>query len=74
MRKNIPSVSVAYARNGASLADTSGWEHRGALSAGAGDASNKADVGQVGAFSLRFDGQDDAVTVSGFVSCCDVRS
>lgn len=56
---------TAYARDGASLADTSGWEHRGALSAGAGDASNKADVGQVGAFSLRFDGQDDAVTVAG---------
>nr|HRC86173.1 aldehyde dehydrogenase family protein [Thermoanaerobaculia bacterium] len=35
------------------------------LSAGAGDTANKADAGKVGAYSLRFDGQDDAVSVAG---------
>ncbi|MFN8497212.1 MAG: LamG-like jellyroll fold domain-containing protein [Anaerolineae bacterium] len=54
-----------YARNAASLADDSGWEHRATLSAGAGDTANKADAGKVGAYSLRFDGQDDAVSVAG---------
>ncbi|MFN8471119.1 MAG: LamG-like jellyroll fold domain-containing protein [Anaerolineae bacterium] len=54
-----------YARNGASLVDDSGWEHRGALNAGAGDTANKADIGKVGAYSVQFDGQDDAVSVQG---------
>ncbi|MEJ5309992.1 MAG: LamG-like jellyroll fold domain-containing protein [Anaerolineae bacterium] len=53
----------AWAVNGATPEDTSGWAHQAVLNSGAGDALNKAVPGAVGPRALHFDGVDDYVSV-----------
>ena len=53
----------SWMANGASLADSSGWQSAGTLNAGAGDTANKATPGGVGKYALSFDGTDDSVAL-----------
>ncbi len=53
----------AWAVNGATPEDASGWAHQAVLNSGAGDGLNKAVPGAVGPRALHFDGVDDYVSV-----------
>jgi hypothetical protein len=56
----------SWATDGDRVSDASGWDHHGTLRTGAGDADNKATVGQVGSYALSFDGANDAVEIDDF--------
>ncbi|HQJ10240.1 MAG TPA: tandem-95 repeat protein [Anaerolineae bacterium] len=56
------TLDEAWAADGVTLADASGWEHDGVLYTGADDM-NKATAGAVGDSSLYLDGVDDYVAV-----------
>ncbi len=58
----MPFEAPAVA-DGATVSDASGWGHEGAFIAGSTDGTDKAATGQVGEYSLRFDGADDYVAV-----------
>jgi len=61
-------MDEVWAVGGTILPDSSGWTHDGILHTGAGDATNKAQPGQVGAYALDLDGADDYVSVEPHVS------
>ncbi|MBN1887593.1 MAG: tandem-95 repeat protein, partial [Thermoflexales bacterium] len=56
------TLDEAWAANGTTLPDASGWGHAGTLHTGA-DNTNKAGPGAVGGYGLQFDGVDDYVSI-----------
>jgi subtilisin-like proprotein convertase family protein len=59
------TLDEAWAADGTTLSDASGWGHDGVLYTGA-DTTNKATPGAVGGSSLSFDGVDDYVSVGAY--------